>query len=112
MTPSDIFSHWSNLCRESPEIFDGVAAHYAWILEPSGTWDLVLRDTPTVESRSSSEQLPDLEIRLSDEDFVALVQGSLNPQVAFLSGKIKVAGDISIALRLAPLLDVLRIQEA
>lgn len=42
----------------------------------------------------------DCTIRISEEDFSALLKGELNPMGAFMSGKIKVDGDMSVALKL------------
>jgi putative sterol carrier protein len=39
-------------------------------------------------------------VSLSLEDLVALLAGQLNPVSGFMSGKLKLAGDMSIAMRL------------
>lgn len=41
---------------------------------------------------------------LSDEDFGKLVRGTAKPQSLFMSGKLKVKGDIMKATRLEPIL--------
>ncbi|KAK4309770.1 hypothetical protein Pmani_018617 [Petrolisthes manimaculis] len=43
---------------------------------------------------------PDLTLTLTEENLVALVAGSLKPQAAFLSGQLKVAGNMAVAQRL------------
>ena len=42
----------------------------------------------------------DCTISVTKEDFVALATGSLDPMMAFMSGKLKVAGDMSVAMGL------------
>lgn len=37
---------------------------------------------------------------LSEEDMIAILLGSLNPTSAFMQGKLKVEGDMSVAMRL------------
>lgn len=47
---------------------------------------------------------PAMTVRGSADDFLAVVNGTLNPMQAFMLGKIKVAGDTNLALKLMPLL--------
>lgn len=45
----------------------------------------------------------DCTISVSKEDFISLASGSLDPMMAFMSGKLKVAGDMSVAMGLQSL---------
>ena len=45
----------------------------------------------------------DCTITISKDDFIALSKGELDPMGAFMSGKLKVAGDMSVALGLQSL---------
>jgi putative sterol carrier protein len=40
---------------------------------------------------------------MSDEDLIAILEGTLNSQMAFMMGKLKVSGDMSLALQLQKL---------
>ena len=42
----------------------------------------------------------DCTINVSKDDFLALAQGELDPMMAFMSGKLKVEGDMSVAMGL------------
>lgn len=42
----------------------------------------------------------DLTLTVSDKDWIAITQGQLNPMNAFLSGKIKTAGDMMLAMKI------------
>lgn len=42
----------------------------------------------------------DCTITVTKEDFIALASGALDPMMAFMSGKLKVAGDMSVAMSL------------
>lgn len=43
-------------------------------------------------------------ITMSDVDFISLVEGRLNSQMAFMTGKLKIQGDMGLALKLQNLL--------
>ncbi|WP_371396344.1 SCP2 sterol-binding domain-containing protein [Fretibacter rubidus] len=45
----------------------------------------------------------DCTISVSKDDFIALASGNLDPMMAFMSGKLKVAGDMSVAMGLQSL---------
>lgn len=45
----------------------------------------------------------DCTISVKKDDFIALATGSLDPMGAFMSGKLKVAGDMSVAMGLQSL---------
>lgn len=45
----------------------------------------------------------DCTITVTKEDFVSLAAGDLDPMMAFMSGKLKVAGDMSVAMGLQSL---------
>ncbi len=51
-----------------------------------------------------SDAVADCTIRISQANLSKLVQGQLNPMTAFAMGKIKVSGDMSVALKLGQLL--------
>ncbi len=52
---------------------------------------------------SQEDKAADCEIQVSLEDFIALSQGKLNPMSAVMSGKIKIEGDMSLAMKLQTL---------
>ena len=49
----------------------------------------------------------DITVTTSDENFAKLASGSLNPQSAFLSGKIKIQGSMALAMKLPPVMSAL-----
>lgn len=74
------------------------------ITGPSGgQWTVDCSSSPvritTGETPSSS-----CRIEISDSDFVRLMSGELSPQIAFVTGKLRVQGDLSVALKLGKLL--------
>ncbi|XP_043941388.1 sterol carrier protein 2 [Protopterus annectens] len=49
---------------------------------------------------ASGDKVADCTITMSDEDFLALMTGKLNPQTAFFQGKLKIAGNMAMAMKL------------
>lgn len=47
----------------------------------------------------------DCTVIISINDFLKLAEGDLNPQMAFMMGKLRVEGDMSLALQLGSILD-------
>lgn len=46
----------------------------------------------------------DTTLTVSDDDFVEIALGKINPQLAFMKGKLKIAGNIMLTQKLVPLL--------
>ena len=47
---------------------------------------------------------------MTSEDFVKMFKGELNPTQAFMSGKLKIKGDMMIAMKLEKLMGKMRSQ--
>lgn len=58
-------------------------------------------DGTTVERTDAAA---DCTIRISQDNLSKLIQGNLNPMTAFAMGKLKVSGDMSVAMKLSQLL--------
>lgn len=55
-------------------------------------------------SVTNEDKPADATVSISWDDFIALSTGQLDPMMAFMQGKLKIAGDMMIAQKLAPLL--------
>lgn len=55
-------------------------------------------------SVSTTDAPADCTIRLSLDDLDSLIAGDLNPTMAFMTGKIKIEGDMSVAMALSQLM--------
>jgi len=52
----------------------------------------------------NSDEDADCVVKVSLDDFSQIVEGGLNAQMAFMTGKLKVEGDMGIAMQLSQLL--------
>ena len=58
--------------------------------------------SPTVVDNDDSDA--DCTINVALADFQAIADGSLNPQMAFMTGKLRVEGDMALAMQLGQIL--------
>jgi putative sterol carrier protein len=70
-----------------------------------GDWNVVVKEGAcTVEK--SIHPSPNATISMTDSDWVALINGNLNPMTAFMTGKLKASGDLMAAQRIPSLFDL------
>ncbi len=65
----------------------------------------------TLVAHDGQAEAPDVTIRVSDENLIALMKGDLNPMSAFMTGKLKVQGDVMLAQKLVSQVDRRRLAE-
>lgn len=65
----------------------------------------ILINAANVPNVVSNEDGPaDTTIQIAIDDLKAMATGSLDPMMAFMTGKMKIQGDMGVAQKLAPLL--------
>lgn len=57
---------------------------------------------------SNEDKAADATVQVDFEDFKNIAAGKLDPMMAFMSGKLKVLGDMSVAMKLQSLFSKLR----
>lgn len=62
-------------------------------------WSLVRRSNG-VDLVPEQTARPDCQVRCTIQDFEALLQGSLTPREGYLSGRLRVLGDVGIVLEM------------
>ena len=67
----------------------------------TGADGVILIDGATI---STTDAPTDCTVKISLDDLDSLIAGDLNPTMAFMSGKIKVEGDMTVAMALSQLL--------
>jgi putative sterol carrier protein len=84
-----------------------INAVYKFVLEGEGggTWIVKLKAQPSI---SEGEGDAECVLRLSASDFVDMVEGRKNGQQLFFMGKLRIEGDMGLALRLESLIQILK----
>ncbi|MFP4500143.1 MAG: SCP2 sterol-binding domain-containing protein [Candidatus Hydrogenedentota bacterium] len=65
-----------------------------------GEWNVSIADG-NVEVNQGTHDSPSITLTATSEDFLSIVSGQLNGQTAFLTGKLKIQGDMTLAMKLA-----------
>jgi putative sterol carrier protein len=76
----------------------GLAATLKFDCGADGTIYVDGQSTPNSVSNDATDA--DCNIGITLENLSAMIQGSLEPTTAFMSGKLKVSGDMGVAMRL------------
>ena len=74
---------------------------YRFDVDGAGTWIVDVVDG-RVRVRETEEEA-DVTIATSEDNFMAIVRGEQNPMTAYMTGKLKVKGDLQAALKLQKL---------
>jgi putative sterol carrier protein len=91
--------------KAKPDVVSKINAVYQFnISGPSGgTW-AVDCTKPGGHITAGAADGPRCTVNCSDADFLNIVNGKLNPQMAFMSGKLKIQGDMGLAMKLQQIL--------
>jgi putative sterol carrier protein len=79
----------------------GMTATYLFEVDGAGTWLVDVNDGKLTVTEGGNEA--DTTISMSEDNFEQLVSGDLNPTTAYMTGKLKVKGDMSAAMKLQKL---------
>jgi putative sterol carrier protein len=87
--------------RVDPSRTAGVNKSYVFDIEGAGVWKVDVTDAGVEVNEGGGDA--DVTIHASEETFRAIAEGKQNPTTAFMTGKLKVDGDMSAAMKLQKL---------
>jgi len=79
----------------------GVNKSYVFDIDGAGVWKVDVTDAGVNVIEGATDG--DVTIRASEDTFKAIANGEQNPTTAYMTGKLKVDGDMSAALKLQKL---------
>ncbi|XP_020283834.1 peroxisomal multifunctional enzyme type 2 isoform X2 [Pseudomyrmex gracilis] len=72
--------------------------------KPAVEWTLDMKKGEVYKGKPKSGK-PDTTLTIEDKDMIEIALGKLNPQVAFMRGKLKITGNIMVTQKLASLME-------
>src|SRR5688572_5732459 len=103
----------TQMAESVQEFFDGLASRadaektagmnnsYLFDIEGAGQWLVAVQDGAVSVTEGTGEA--DTTITTSEESFMAIVRGEQNPTTAYMTGKLKIKGDMGAAMKLQKL---------
>ena len=79
----------------------GMTNSYLFDIEGAGTWKVDVQNGAVAVTEGEGDA--DATISASEENFLKLIRGEQNPTTAYMTGKLKIKGDMGAALKLQKL---------
>lgn len=97
-----VFAEMPN--RFNKEAAKGLNAVYQFDLsgDGGGKWHVIINND-ACEVKEGPHASPSITISMTAQDYLDMISGKLNGQMAFMTGKLKIAGDMGLALRMQSL---------
>jgi putative sterol carrier protein len=87
--------------RVSPDRIEGMNNRYVFEIEGAGVWTVAVADGAITVTEGSGDA--DTTFSTSEENFEKIVAGEQNPTTAYMTGKLKIKGDMGAAMKLQKL---------
>src|SRR5690349_24324722 len=102
MNPQEIFDQLD--ANINPDAAKGMNSTIQFNLsgDNGGSWYVTIKDGKAEVSQGTASA-PNMTLSMSAQDYVDMILGKLNGQMAFMSGKLKISGDMGLAMKLQSL---------
>jgi putative sterol carrier protein len=106
---AEFFEKFETRATENVEAATAPNAIYQFVItgDGGGEWSMDLTKGKTSDFvDQGTHASPGATITVSAEDWLGMLNGSLNPMQAFMSGKIKIDGDMTLAMSLQQVMNL------
>ena len=102
----DVFEkHIPAKLQAKPDVVSKINAIYQFVISGPGGGSWAVDCTqPGGKVQSGTAANARCTVAATDQNFLDIVNGRLNPQMAFMSGKLKIQGDMGLAMKLQQIL--------
>ncbi len=110
-TAADMFTKIGKAAEANPDIATSVDAKFQFNVTGDGGGTFVLNfKAGTTSNFLTTEPASDAQciVTVSADDWSQMLAGTLDPMSAFMGGKVKVDGDLSLAMKLPKILKLAR----
>jgi putative sterol carrier protein len=87
--------------RVSADRIEGMNNTYVFDIDGAGAWTVAIADGSITVTEGTGEA--DCTFSASEESFEKIVAGEQNPTTAYMTGKLKIKGDMGAAMKLQKL---------
>jgi putative sterol carrier protein len=87
--------------RVTPDRVEGMTNTYVFDIEGAGVWTVAIADGAITVTEGTGDA--DTTFSTSEENFAKIVAGEQNPTTAYMTGKLKIKGDMGAAMKLQKL---------
>ena len=99
-TVKEVFDGMAKQFRPDKAVGVNATIQYEITGDQGGTWHAVVKDgTCTVSAGAAPTS--NLTLTMSSQDWLDMIGGKLSGQMAFMSGKLKLKGDMGLAMKIA-----------
>ena len=89
--------------RADTSKIEGIDHSYLFVIDGEGQWVVDVRDSGVRVTEGTAPA--DVTIAVSGETFERLASGQQSPVMAYMTGKLKVSGDLMLATRMTSFFD-------
>jgi putative sterol carrier protein len=91
-----------------PEKAEGMDAviHFKFTGAEAGEWNAAIKDGKCDVAQGIPRKQPNMTLTADSGDFIKIITGELDGMQAFMQGKIKLAGDLNLAMKLVQMFKV------